>query len=101
TKKALDHDQIKGIRDIALHSRSKTMYRDFWLLSFYCGGINGADLLRLKKSNYNGESISYFREKTKTTAKQVKRTDIYLVPHARQIIERYRDNSNQSQYLFS
>ena len=102
TKKALTIDQIKTIIDHEINEDNrKEMARDFWLLSFYCGGINAADMLRLRNKDFNGESITFIREKTKGTRLTSKQTIIYLTPHAKAIIAKYRrDSTKPNQYLF-
>jgi integrase len=48
----------------------KRMSRDLFLFSFWANGINFADLIRLKWSDYNlkNKEFTFIREKTKRTA---------------------------------
>jgi hypothetical protein len=46
-KKALSEEQIKLIKGHSIQPGTKeAMARDFWMLSFYCAGINLSDLLK-------------------------------------------------------
>lgn len=63
--------------------------RDMWLLSFYCNGMNMVDIFSLKWSQINGDFIYFIRKKTKNTAKEVRPIEVFIIPQARTIIERW------------
>ena len=62
-KLALKIDQI---RSIASYSGNATIerYRDLWLFSYLCNGINFRDLLFLRYRNVIGNEICFYRAKT-------------------------------------
>lgn len=60
--------------------------KDLWMLSFYLGGINLADLVRV---NLSGNTLSYVRKKTKTKKVGEKETVISIPKEAKQIIDKY------------
>lgn len=62
--------------------------RDIWLFSYYCNGINVADILRLKYSNIHGDDIIFERKKTSNTLRTRKDIVVCLTPPLREIIER-------------
>jgi integrase/recombinase XerD len=66
-KKALSEDQVKAIAQAECSSDLETLYRDFWMFSFYCNGANMADVLRLSWESINDGFIVFRREKTKRT----------------------------------
>lgn len=68
--------------------------RDFLLLAFYLQGIPGIDLMLLKRGNLRGNRLTYRRQKT---GKQV---TIIVPPEAMVLIERYKNPSVESPYLF-
>ena len=75
------------IRD-ADTSKSKrlTFAKDIFLLSFYTGGINLADIVRI---DFSGNEISYTRQKSKDHKRKDKTTRINIVQEAREIISKY------------
>ena len=64
-------------------------YRDLWLFSYYCNGINFKDMLFLKYKNISGEEISFVRSKTSGVRPRIIRCA--LTPEMREII-RLRGN---------
>ena len=97
-KKARTLEEIKTIIEVDLtHDRWKAKARDFWLLSFFCNGINMNDLLRWKYSDIDDGVVSFFRGKTKNTKKTIHPTQIHLTQHAVQIIDKYKCNGD---YIF-
>ena len=86
-KDFLRPDDIIKLRDMELTGRA-AYARDFFLLSFYLGGINPVDLYNLEKYDTRGR-VQYQRQKIKD------RTDSYVSlkvqPEAMDIINRYAD----------
>lgn len=80
-----------------------TKYRDLWLLSFYMGGINFSDLIRLKWSQYNQINSQMSWERNKN----LRRSDVMEIvcpvsEPARKIIERYASEDRSSDaYIFN
>jgi len=64
-KKALKFEEIKKIAAYAAEVGSvEEMYRDYWLFSYLCNGINIKDIARLTYGNIEGELIKLTRAKT-------------------------------------
>ena len=64
-KKALTQKQVGMIANYATVNKSPVQrYRDYWLFSYLCNGINVKDMARLKYSNINGDTITLIRAKT-------------------------------------
>jgi site-specific recombinase XerD len=94
-KRALTKDQIKQIRDLDLSSDpGHEQARDLFMFSFYCMGISFVDIAHLKVQNILNERINYSRQKTS------QKYTIALVEPALEIIEKYFDLQNSSDYVF-
>ena len=92
-KRNLSVEQLRAIRDIKLDAHD-SIYRDFFLLGFYLIGMNLSDILDLTKEDYKDGRVSFFRNKTNRLY------DIRVEPEAKEIIDRYKNNSNSNE-LFS
>lgn len=87
-------EQIKTIRDVKL-SRTNGMYRDMFMLSYYLGGMNAADLLSIDFRNCK-EKMSYVRTKT---SRINKKPVVFDIPEeAFPIIERLTDKSGKLRF---
>ena len=64
------------------------------MLGFYLIGMNLSDILDLTKEDYKDGRVSFFRNKTNRLY------DIRVEPEAKEIIDRYKNNSNSNE-LFS
>lgn len=78
-------ETVEGLTD------KEQMYVDLFLFSFYCRGINMADIAELQKSNIKNGRLVYKRKKTGHGF------DLKLIDRALAIINRY---SSASPYLF-
>lgn len=86
----LSVEEIKRIRDIddAKMKKCTRRYRDFFLLSYYLGGINMEDL---KKINFDeSDEIRYVRSKTETSSKINKYVQFKIPEEALTIVNRYK-----------
>ncbi|MFV0156106.1 site-specific integrase [Empedobacter falsenii] len=63
-KEYLTEEEIITIKNLDLTDPKLIRARDFFLLSFYCRGINMIDLIQLKKSDLSNHTITYIRSKT-------------------------------------
>lgn len=68
------------------HSRQLTLARDMFLLSFYLGGMNFADLLQI---DFSEGEISYVRQKSSEHKKKNRRIKLSICPEATHILNRY------------
>lgn len=84
---------VEDLRAIfAYESKSKTINRtkDMLMMSFCLGGMNIGDLMRLKKSNFDGTYLKYQRNKTKETRADGAWTSIKVQPEIEGLFEKYR-----------
>ena len=64
-KKALTQEQVGLIANFKVIKGSKeNRYRDYWLFSYLCNGINVKDMARLTYGNIEGDIIKLTRAKT-------------------------------------
>lgn len=63
-KEYLTEEEIVKIKNLELTDPKLIRARDFFLLSFYCRGINMIDLIQLKKSDLSNQTVTYVRSKT-------------------------------------
>lgn len=82
----IDVETLNKIRCAEIDIRRLAMARDLFMLSFYCGGMNMADIVR---ADWRRERVEYVREKTKNRMQSVQRVSIVIAPEAREIVDRY------------
>jgi len=85
----LSVDEIRKIRDVELSKKNLMKCRDLFMLSYYLGGINISDLVRIN-FNENKDTIRYERKKTETSNKINKYVEFEIPAEAKAIIDRYR-----------
>lgn len=84
-KRAISEDSIKKVLSHQFNIEVFNFYLDLYRFSFYSGGINVKDMVLLKKTNVHGDYLIYHRAKTNRPIK------IYLLPQAKEIIDKYAD----------
>lgn len=90
---AIPIDNIKSLIAFNGDVTDLCIIRDIWLLSFYLGGINLIDMLKI---NYNKTDIIKFeRSKSMNRKKDYKYTLFDMQPEARNIIEKYRKKNGK------
>lgn len=95
-KRVLTADQIrliKSIPDDKLILDRAILARDVFMLSFYLGGINFADLYGEKSSSFKCGRFSYYRQKTKDRRSDKAYISIKVFPEALELFEKYKDLS--------
>lgn len=85
----LSVEEVKRIRDIQLPRKNLRKCRDLFMLSYYLGGINMCDLLKIN-FNKNIDTISYVRTKTENRPKFNERVEFSIPSEAIEIIERMK-----------
>ncbi len=71
-KKALPIQDIKKIfKYNTLEGSPEQFYRDLWIFSYLCNGMNLADIFRLKYKNIDGDTIVFIRHKTAHNRKTI------------------------------
>ena len=99
-KKALTLDQIKKIFDFTDGNETTERYRDLWIFSYLCNGINVADLVKLKFKNIKDGDICFVRQKTEYTNKNRKEIQASLTFEMQNIIDRWGNKTNNENYIF-
>ena len=63
----LTPDEVRRFRDMDIRAKGLAAFRDFFMLSYYLGGINAVDLLKID-FNECSDRIRYVRQKTERSA---------------------------------
>lgn len=85
----LSVDEVRKIRDFAPKVRTQILARDLFMLSYYLGGINMADLVDID-FNACGNHIKYIRRKTFGRDKSNRYVEFDIPSEAIAIIERIK-----------
>jgi len=102
-KKALSKEELSLIANyIPSTGSSQAFYKDLWLFSFYCNGMNVADICHLQNKNIQGKFIIYQRRKTinkyKASPKYIK---VAITGSIQETINKWGTrNSTPDEYLF-
>ncbi|MDR2917805.1 MAG: site-specific integrase [Tannerella sp.] len=95
-KVSLNSQKVKMLYEYNFKTKSLSMARDYWILSFLLCGINPIDLYHLKKPGKDS-IISFERSKTRHESHHTIR--LLLQPEAMEIINKYNDS--ESEYLLN
>jgi integrase/recombinase XerD len=89
-KKALSKEDLKKIFLYSAQEGSQEhFYRDIWLFSYLCNGINIKDICLLKYDNIKVRKIEFYRAKTKSLYKEPKKIEIVITNDVQNIIDRW------------
>ena len=88
-KLALSLSDIKNIISYQNATEDLEEFRDLWLFSYLCNGINFRDLLFLQYANIIDGEICFMRSKTSRTTKHNKEIHAVIIPEMWQIIEKW------------
>lgn len=83
----LSVEQIRAIRDYTPEHESDSFCKDMFMLSYYLGGINMVDMLKIDFAACRGK-ICYERTKTEKRSKLNKYVEFDIPPEAFEIIDR-------------
>lgn len=97
-EKALQLGEIHMIQAYKC-DKSIEVYRDLWLLSFYCNGANMTDILRFRYDEIKDGEITFIRKKTKNKRREVVRIHIPILKPIRDIIEKH-GNRSKAGFIF-
>ncbi len=97
---ALTLDQIAQIFEYSDGKKSTNYYRDLFVFSYLCNGINFADLARLKYSDIKNGEVVWLRQKTINTDTVKEEIQAYLTPEMKSIIDRWGNDQNLSSIIF-
>lgn len=87
-KKALDLKDIRKIFTYTSDIPVELYYRDLWIFSYLCNGMNFNDIYHLKYKNIDGDSMTFVRKKT-MRSRRTSEIQVYLGKEAREIIKRW------------
>lgn len=82
--RAITLEQVRALKEAAIESEFERFALDLFLFSFYCWGMNFADIANLQHENIRDFRIEYRRQKTGRLY------SINLSPQAARIIDRYK-----------
>lgn len=100
-KKALTIQQIGEIAKYKDGGRSVQFYKDMWLFSYCCNGINQSDMIKLKFENIVDGEIVFVRQKTERSNGTTKIIRAPIVPLMQNIIDRWgNDPASNDAYIF-
>lgn len=101
-KKALSLEEIGKIFHYSCESGSTSeMCRDYWIFLYLANGINVKDFCLLKWKNVDGDMLSFIREKTVRTKKQIEAIQVVVQPAMKQIIGRWGTKAiNKDAFIF-
>jgi integrase/recombinase XerD len=99
-KLALDEAQKDKILKYATLNPGRRLAVDMWVFSYFCQGMNFADVARLKYRDIDGEVLTFERAKSKR--KRNKKPIIAIVrPEVREIIARHGNKYlSPAEYIF-
>lgn len=80
----------KIINSNVSNSRQLTLAKDMFLLSFYLGGLNYADLIQI---DFSEEDINYTRQKSSKHKRKNRKIKIGICPEASVILNKYIDKN--------
>lgn len=88
-KEVLTLEQIKCIELVKLEQGSIALSRDLFLFSYYSCGMSFLDMIYLKKTDLQGDILSYVRSRDK------KRTNVKVSAKLRELIDKYADTEGR------
>jgi integrase/recombinase XerD len=100
TKKALTLDQIRQIFHFTDGNETTERYRDLWIFSYLCNGINIADLVKLKFKDIKDGDICFVRQKTESTSKNRREIRASVSLELQNIIDRWGHKPIPTNYIF-
>jgi integrase/recombinase XerD len=97
---ALTLSQIAQIFEYSDGKESTAYYRDLFVFSYLCNGINFADLARLKYSDIESGEVVWLRQKTINTDTVKEEIQAYLTPEMQLIIDRWGNDHKPTNFIF-
>lgn len=68
---------------------SRERSRDFWMFLYFANGINIKDFCLLRWKDFNGNRITFLRQKTVRTKREVEPIEVIVIPEMKVIIEKW------------
>ena len=91
-------DMIKLVNYVAIKGSPHFFAKNYFLFSFFCNGMNFADLVELRKNSIEGDWLKYYRRKTTNTAHDKKLIQIFIDDRIKSLIQALK--SERGRYLF-
>lgn len=99
-KKGLSKEQLKAIFDYKSDNETTNRYKDLWMFSYLCNGINPTDMLKLKFSDIVDGEICFVRQKTEKTTKNRKEIRATISKQMQAIIDKWGNKPLSDNYIF-
>ncbi|WP_282148615.1 site-specific integrase [Algibacter lectus] len=94
-KKALTRKEMKLMESIDTDEHPHLLdTKNYMIFSYYMGGMNFKDVMKLKWENIQGDRILYIRSKTKG------RFNVKMLEPVKQIVTYYRTQNRPTNYVF-
>lgn len=94
-KKALTRNEMKLMESLDVDKHPHLMNtKNYMIFSYYMGGMNFVDMMKLKWENVQGDRILYIRSKTKG------RFTVKMLEPVKQIIAYYKAQNRPTDYVF-
>ena len=102
-KRALIKSDVLKIHNYKpLAGSPEEYYRDLWMFSYLCNGMNLADIARLKYKNIIDGTIVFYRKKIENKVKKKKPIIIEISPEVQGIVDRWGNQPAQPDtYIFN
>lgn len=91
-------EEFVMIRDFETKGRRQTFAKDLFLLSFYLGGMNLADIVQV---NFKGDKVSYIRQKTSRKKLGDKNITFSIPDEAKPIIKKYISSNGKLDFGYN
>jgi len=99
-KIALSEEQLMKVFNYPILPENEK-WRDLWIFSFYCQGVNISDMLRFKYVNIKGDYIEWYRGKTISNDKKKIEIRAFITEEMRMIIDCWSNpDKRPSNYIF-
>ena len=103
SRHALSKEEFISFKSVALEDKQLIESRDYFLWSFYCRGMNFADMAELKVRNITREGdhyiLTYYRKKT-MRKKHPKPIVMEIMPQIEYLVIKFWENRLPDEYLF-
>lgn len=94
-KKALSREDIRLMETIDVEKHPYLLNaRNYLIFSYYIGGMNFVDMMKLQWSDVNGDRINYTRSKTK------KNFSVLILEPVKKVLEFYKAQNRSTNYVF-
>ena len=99
-KLSMEIEDIKKIAEYNCPTKAIEMYRDLWLFSYLCNGVNFGDMLRFKFSSITDNEIYFYRKKTIGTTKKKIEIIAPILPEMQIIIDKWGNTPSAKGFIF-